>query len=60
MRTTGRGRARGRVWRDDGLVTVAPLLERIGDFADFLWQGEDARAAARCGLQRPPGGRRET
>lgn len=26
--------------RDDGLVTVAPLLERIGDFAQFLADGE--------------------
>jgi len=29
---------------DDGLVTVAPVLERYGDFADFLTQKEDAAA----------------
>jgi putative transposase len=32
--------------KDDGLVTVAPLLERIGDFEAFLAQGEDPSASA--------------
>jgi len=32
--------------RDDGLVTVGPLLERIGDFAAFLAQGEEVSASA--------------
>ena len=31
--------------RDDGLVKVAPLLERIGDFAAFLAEGEDSMAS---------------
>jgi putative transposase len=31
--------------RDDGLVSVAPLLERIDDFADFLTAGEDPAAS---------------
>lgn len=30
--------------QDDGLVTVGPLLDRIGDFADFLAAGEDPAA----------------
>lgn len=30
--------------RDDALVTVAPMLERIGDFAAFLGQPEDQQA----------------
>ena len=30
---------------DDGLVAVAPLLDRIGDFAAFLAGGEDAAAS---------------
>lgn len=30
--------------RDDGLVTVAPLLERLGDFAAFLGAPEDQQA----------------
>ena len=33
--------------RDDGLVTVAPLLEAVGDFAAFLAQGEAAEVTAR-------------
>lgn len=47
--------------RDDGLVTVAPLLERIGDVAAFLAQHEDPaqqkalRAAETTG--RPLGGK---
>jgi len=31
--------------RDDPLVTVAPLLERFGDFAAFLEGAEDGSAA---------------
>ena len=31
--------------RDDALVTVAPLLERIGDFAGFLAAAEEPEAA---------------
>jgi putative transposase len=30
--------------KDDGLVTVGPLLERIGDFGAFLAEDEDAAA----------------
>lgn len=30
--------------RDDGLVTVAPLAERLGDFAAFLGGAEDQQA----------------
>ena len=30
--------------KDDGLATVAPLLERIGDFATFLGTAEDQQA----------------
>jgi putative transposase len=32
--------------RDDGLVSVAPLLALIGDFAGFLAEGEDPRRLA--------------
>ena len=32
--------------RDDALVTVRPLLERIGDFAAFFSEGEDRSASA--------------
>jgi putative transposase len=31
---------------DDGLVTVKPLLDRAGDFADFLAEGEDPAASS--------------
>jgi len=30
--------------RDDGIVTVAPLLERAGDFAAYMAEDEDAEA----------------
>jgi putative transposase len=45
--------------RDDGLVSVAPVLERVGDFAAYLDEAEDAKAIAalrRSGLTGRPVG----
>ena len=42
---------------DDGLVEVAPLLERVGDFAAFLGTQETSRRRAPCEWRRPAGGR---
>jgi putative transposase len=41
--------------RDDGVVTVAPLLDRIGDFAAFLAEGEDSAACAVLGAAESTG-----
>ena len=41
--------------RDDGLVTVAPLLERIGDFADLLEAAEDEAAVTALRRSRSTG-----
>jgi putative transposase len=41
--------------RDDGVVTVAPLLDRAGDFAAFLGEGENRPAIDALHLARSTG-----
>jgi putative transposase len=41
--------------RDDGVVTVAPALERVGDFAAYLAEEEDAEAIAAIRRSRSTG-----
>ena len=41
--------------RDDGVVTVAPVLERVGDFAAYLAEEEDAEAVAAIRRSRSTG-----
>ena len=41
--------------RDDGVVTVAPVLERVDDFAAFLDAGEDTPAIAALRLAKSTG-----
>ena len=46
----GRGRARAHLaGRDDGVVTVAPVLKRVGRFAVFADKGADFAPRASCG-----------
>jgi putative transposase len=42
---------------DDGLAEVAPLLERVGDFADFLGRAEDQQATRALRMAETTGAR---